>query len=449
MASYVDELVRKKIQSIEEGGNVFELGKVRRVQSYILEVGGLESAAYFDHVTVNSPGHGRVAEGYVDRVGRDAITVALTQKYSRVVIGDEVVGSGKEFTMQFAPQAMGHVVDMFGRDLLAGERFAELRELPVESPNIPIMDRGTVSRPFHTGIVGIDLMYPVGRGQRQLIIGDKKTGKTQIALDAIVNQREEGVLCIYVAIGKTKKEIKEIYAELLRRGAMEYTIIMAAFNDECPPVLRNTPYAAMTVAQHYMLEEQKDVLVVIDDLKRHADVCREIALLSGKVPGRDAYPSEIFYSHASLLEQGCQHKNGGSITVLPICETKGGDITDYISTNIISITDGQIVLSAKSFEQGQKPAIHYGLSVSRLGGAVQTGGMKRTNAAMRRELLSYLETREVYELTNENEMSPELRERLRRGRTILDKLRQPKFSPRSESEIMEEFAPLMGKGSSH
>ncbi len=446
MNNYVDELVRQKLRDIEQGGNVYEMGRLRRVRSYIVEVGGLENASYFDRVTIDSPGLGQVGEGYVERVGRDSITVALTRRYGRMLVGDEAVGTGQEFFMQFSPQAVGHVVDMFGMDLLAGERFSDLQELPVESANIPIMDRGPVVRPFHTGITGIDLMYPVGRGQRQLIIGDKKTGKTQIALDAIVNQRQEEVLCIYVAIGKTKKEVKEIYAELLRRGAMDYTIIMAAFNDECPPMLRNTPYAAMTVAQRYMLQEGRDVLVVIDDLKRHADVCREIALLSGKVPGRDAYPPDIFHAHASLLEQGCQHKNGGSITVLPICETKGGDITDYISTNIISITDGQIVLSAKSFERGQKPAINYGLSVSRLGGAVQTGAMKRTSSAMRRELLAYLETREVYELTNESEMSPELRERLRRGRQILENLRQAKFSPRSETEILDDFGPLMEKG---
>ena len=269
------------------------------------------------------------------RIERVWVTVTLTHKYSRILVGDEVICTGGQFTMQFSPQSVGHVVDMFGQDLLCGERFTNLIELPVESPNIPIMDRGTVSRPFHTGITGIDLMYPVGRGQRQLIIGDKKTGKTQVVLDAIANQRDENELCIYVAIGKTKKEVKEIYADLLRRGAMEYTILVAAFNDVCPPTMRNTPYAAMTIAQHYMLTEKRDVLVCIDDLKRHADVCREIALLSGKVPGRDAYPPDIFFSHASLLEQGCQHLNGGSVTVLPICETRGGDITDYISTSII------------------------------------------------------------------------------------------------------------------
>ncbi len=445
MSSYVDEIVRKKLEDIKQGTNVYETGRVRSVQAYMLEIGGLEEAAYFERVLIQRQGVGQVAEGYIDRIGRDSVTVALTSISGAILVGDEAVATGKEFTMQYAPGSIGHVVDMFGRDMLVGERFTDLMELPVESPNIAIMDRGTVKRPFYTGIVGIDLMYPIGRGQRQLIIGDKKTGKTQITLDAIANQRGKNTLCIYVAIGKTKKEVKEIYAELLRRGAMEYTIIMAAFNDECPPVLRNTPYAAMTVAQHYMLTEGKDVLVVIDDLKRHADVCREISLMSGKVPGRDAYPPEIFYNHASLLEQGCQHLNGGSITILPICETKGGDITDYISTNIISITDGQIVLSTKNFERGQKPAINYGLSVSRLGGAVQTGPMKRCNATIRRELLAYLESREVYELTNENEMSPELRERLRRGGVILEKLRQGKFSPRTDEQILESFRELTEK----
>lgn len=441
--SYIENVIQNKIKAIEAGDNIFELGRVRKVQTYMVEITGLESASYFDRVLIEHPGLGQIGEGYVDRINRDSVVVALTSITGHVMVGDRAVGTGKEFTMQFSPSSFGHVVDMFGRDLLAGERFADLIELPVESPNIPIMDRGTVNRPMYTGISGIDLIYPIGRGQRQLIIGDKKTGKTQITLDTIANQREGKMMCIYVAIGKTKKEVKTIYADLMRRGAMSYTIILAAFNDQCPPVLRNTPYAALTIAQHFMLEEKKDVLVVIDDLKRHADVCREIALLSDKVPGRDAYPPDIFYSHASMLEQGCQHLNGGSITILPICETKSGDITDYISTNIISITDGQIVLSAKNFERGQKPAIHYGLSVSRLGGAVQTKEMKKTGSAVRRELLSYLESRDVYELTNESEMSPELREKMRRGKLLLEKLCQPKYSPRSERQILEDFGEMM------
>jgi len=303
-----------------------------------------------------------------------------------------------------------------------------------------------VKRPLLTGITGIDLLYPIGRGQRQLIIGDKKTGKTQIALDTIYNQRGQDVLCIYVAIGKTKKDVKDIYSQLLRRGAMDYTIIVTAFNDDCAPVLRNTPYAAMSIARQF-LAQGRDVLVVIDDLKRHADVCREIALLMGKTPGRDAYPPDIFYSHSRMLELGCQHMNGGSITILPICETKSGDITDYISTNIISITDGQIVLSAKNFEKGQKPAINYGLSVSRLGGAVQSSEMKKAGPPVRRELLSYLEQREVFELANADEMGAALRARMRRGAAILEMLKQQKFAVRTPETMLDMLAEFNAKES--
>jgi F-type H+-transporting ATPase subunit alpha len=252
------------------------------------------------------------------------------------------------------------------------------------------------------------------------------------------------MLCIYVAIGKTKKEVKDIYAQFLRHGAMVYTIIMAAFNDDPAPVLRSTPYAALSVARTYM-EQRRDVLVVIDDLKRHADICREISLLMGKTPGRDAYPPDIFYSHSRMLELGCQHADGGSITILPICETKGGDITDYISTNIISITDGQIVLSGKNFEKGQKPAINYGLSVSRLGGAVQNKELKEVGPPLRRELLAYLEQREVFELTNIDEMSAAMRGRIRRGAAILNMLKQHKFSVRTEAEMLTAAAGI-GKG---
>ena len=275
-------------------------------------------------------------------------------------------------------------------------------------------------------------------GQRQLIIGDKKTGKTQIALDTILNQKDKNVICIYIAVGKTKKNLKNVYAELQKKGAMKYTIMLAALNDDLPPVLSLTPYAGLAIAEQYMHKGQ-DVLVVIDDLSRHADCYREISLLIGKVPGRDAYPPDIFYTHSRLLEKGCQHKDGGSITILPIVETRGGDITDYISTNIISITDGQIVLSKKSFDKGEKPAINYGLSVSRLGGAVQTGPMKKLGSRVRRELLSYLETREVYELANTDEMGKELQERLKRGAKLLKGLGQYKYSPLSQDEILKKF----------
>lgn len=441
MNSTMDSVLDKKIADIKKGENSFAAGRVRLVREYILEVTGLEGAAYFERVTV-----GDKAEGYIDAIRQDCVLVALTRVEGKIHVGDQVVATGREYTVQFSPNSLGHVIDLSGVDRLVGKRMDDLQELPLETDPIPIMDRTAVNRPLLTGITGIDLMYPIGRGQRQLILGDKKTGKTQIVLDTICNQAGENMLCIYVAIGKTKKEIKDIYSQLLARGAMDYTIIVAAFNDDPAPVLRNTPYAAMAIARSY-LAQQFDVLVAIDDLKRHADVCRELALLMGKTPGRDAYPPDIFYSHSRMLELGCQHMDGGSITILPICETKGGDITDYISTNIISITDGQIVLSAKNFEKGQKPAINYGLSVSRLGGAVQNAQMKKAGPPLRRELLAYLEQREVFELANADEMGENLRRTMRRGAQILRMLCQPKFAGRKPEQMLADAARI-GQGES-
>jgi F-type H+-transporting ATPase subunit alpha len=439
IAGNLGKILSEKVEAVKSGRNVHATGRVRTVREYVAEADGLEGAAYFEKVQI-----GDDSEGYVDAVGRNTVLIALTRVGGKIHAGDKAAATGKQFRARYSPSSVGHIVDMFGTEKLLGRTMADRVDIPIESEAIPIMSRRAVTRPLLTGISGIDMLYPIGKGQRQLIIGDKKTGKTQIALDAIVNQKDRDTLCIYVAIGKTKKEVKEIYAQFLRHGAMSHTIIMAAFNDDPAPVLRLTPYAALSVAKSYM-EEQKDVLVVIDDLKRHADICREIALLTGKMPGRDAYPPDIFYSHSRMLELGCQHENGGSVTILPICETKGGDITDYISTNIISITDGQIVLSGKNFEKGQKPAINYGLSVSRLGGAVQNEGLREVGASLRRELPAYLEQREVFELTNIDEMGEAMKRRMRRGSAILEMLRQNRFAVRTEEEMLAAAARI-GEG---
>lgn len=438
MNHYIDRAIEEKLQAIQTQQNVFAVGRVRKVTQYMLEVSGLDDIGFFEKIIITGKG-----EGYVDKIGQDRVIVAMTRIDAPIQVGDEAVATGKEFLAVFSPDSLGCVVDMFAKDQLTNQTFQNTIELPVETNPIPIMDRSAVCRPMRTGITGIDMLYPVGRGQRQLIIGDKKTGKTQIALDTIVNQKGEDMICIYAAIGKTKKQVKEIYAQLKAKGGMDYTMIVAAYHDQCAPVMRNTLYASVSFAEYYM-KQGKDVLVIVDDLKRHADVYREISLLSGKVPGRDAYPPDIFYAHASVLEKGCQHKDGGSITMLPICETKGGDITDYISTNIISITDGQIVLSTKRFEQGFKPAIHYGLSVSRLGGAVQKRDIKEVGAKVRRELLAYLEQKEIFELANLDEMGGEMKEKMRRGKLIEQTLVQYKFNPKSPQEMINDFRSLNG-----
>ncbi len=433
MSTFVEGLVNSKLRNMKEMKNVYEVGHVTKVKDYILEVTGLESVGFYERVVISN-----YSVGYVTAIKKNSVMVAVLQRANVIYVGDEVVTTGFDFCAMYSKAAIGHIVDIFGNDRLLDEKFENLKPISIETSPIPIMERGPVNRPFYTGIAGIDLVYPIGYGQRQLIIGDKKSGKTQIALDTIVNQKDKNVICIYVAINKTKKNIKELYDMLMKKGAMEYTLIVASFSEDEPPVAYFTPYMAMSVAELYMREGQ-DVLVILDDLKHHANIHREISLLTGKIPGRDAYPSDIFYTHSRLLEKGCQHKDGGSITVLPIVETKGGDITDYISTNIISITDGQLVLSRKNFEKGQKPAIDYTLSVSRLGGAVQDKDMKKLGAKVRQRFLSYLETREVYELANTDEMSYEMQAKLEEGRRIEERLLQYKFSPRNKNEIIHIF----------
>ena len=429
--------LNESIDNIKNNNNVYTAGKVIKVNEYIIEVSGLNDVSFYEKVNVDDK-----ANGYVFGIYPDRVIVALVNVYDVVKPGDIVYGLKKEFKCLFSLDSVGKVIDIFGNDLIAGKKFDNLVEISVENKSTSIMDRGTVNRELLTGITGIDLLYPIGKGQRQLIIGDKKTGKTQLCLDTIVNQKDKNVLCIYVALGKTKKEVKDIYYELTKRGAASYTIIIASFHDELPTRTYLTPYVALSIAETFMTQTY-DVLVCIDDLKKHADIYRQISLASKKTPGRDAYPADIFYAHSRLLERGCQHINGGSISILPIVETKGGDITDYIATNIISICDGQIVLSSKNFTKGEKPAIDYGLSVSRLGGNVQDDNMKKVGSKVRIQLLSYLDVREIYELANFDEMSDELKDRLTTGKKILDNLRQYRFSPKTKKEMLDSYKFIM------
>lgn len=429
--------LNETVDSIKNNNNIYNTGKVIKVNEYNIEVTGLNDVAFYEEVNIADK-----ASGYVFGIYSDRIIVALVKVNEEIRPGDMVYALKKEFKCLFSLDSVGKVIDVFGNDLIAGKKFDNLVELSVENKNVPLMDRGLVKREMLTGITGIDLIYPIGKGQRQLIIGDKKTGKTQLCLDTIVNQKDKNVLCIYVAIGKTKKEVKDIYYELTKRGAASYTIIIASFHDELPTRSYLTPYVALSIAESFMLQTY-DVLVCLDDLKKHADIYRQISLASKKTPGRDAYPSDIFYTHSRLLEKGCQHKNGGSITILPVVETKAGDITDYISTNIISICDGQIVLSTKNFAKGEKPAIDYGLSVSRLGGNVQDNEMKRVGSKVRIELLSYLDVRQIYELANIDEMSEDLQRRLKEGKKILDNLKQYRFSPKTKQEMIDSYKFLM------
>ena len=443
MDGNVNSVIDKRIEEIVKRNNIFHLGKVTKINNYIIEASGLDDAFFFEKVIIGSEEN----IGYIEKIDESKVYISLVKTDGNITIGTPITSTGEPLQALFSMNSMGMIIDPFGLDRMSGRKFNDSKVIDIESPYIPIMDRTPVNRPLETGIAAIDLMFPIGKGQRQLIIGDKKLGKTQLCLDTIVNQKGKDVYCIYVSIGKTKKELKRLYTKLTEKQANHYTLIVAAFNDDPAPLVKLTPYVALSIAQEFM-KEGKDVLVCIDDLKKHADACREIALISEKNTGRDAYPADIFYTHSRLLEKGCQYKSGGSITILPVVETKSGDITDYISTNIISITDGQIVLSDKLFKKGQKPAINYGLSVSRLGGAVQRDDIKKIGSAVRRKLLSYLETADVYQLVNIESLSDELQDKLYKGQELMRLLNQRKFSPISQDRLVELFGYTVGMGES-
>ena len=430
---YLNNILDDKIDKMINNKNIYECGRIVKVTDFIIEVTGLDNVAFFEKVNI-----GNYGIGYVNSILENSVIVAVLKTSKMIKVGDTVYSSGESLKTYFSNQYIGRIIDMFGTDLYTNNKFDDLIKINIENKPVSIMDRGRVNRPLETGIAGIDLIYPIGKGQRQLIVGDKQTGKTQMCLDIIANQLNKRMICIYVAIGKTKKEVKNLYLELQKRGALSYTVMICAFNDDKPPVISLTPYAALSIAEVYM-RNKFDVLVVIDDLKRHAEAYREISLVSGKTPGRDAYPADIFYTHSRLLEKGCQHKAGGSMTILPIVETKGEDMTDYITTNIISITDGQIYLSSKLFTKGLKPAIDYGLSVSRLGGAVQSNEIKKLGATVRRKLLSFLEMQDVYQFANIDEMGGSFKRKIEEGKKMLNLLNQHKFTPKSIDQIINDF----------
>ena len=434
MEGNLETIIDKKIDDIVNKNNLYHEGLVTKVNDYIIEASGLDDCFYFEKVYIGE----NQSIGFVDKIEESKVIISIVKLNGKIHIGDKITCTKEVLMTYFSEASLGMIIDPFGCDKTTGRTFNNCKKIMIETPNIPLMDRTSVNRPLETGIISIDLMYPIGRGQRQLIIGDKKTVKTQIVLDTIVNQAGKDMICIFAAIGKTKSEVKRIYTKLVEKGASRYTIMVVSFNDDPTPLVKLTPYVAASIAQEYMYAG-KDVLLCIDDLKKHADACREIALMSGENSGREAYPSDIFYSHSRLLEKGGQYKNGASITILPIVETKGGDITDYISTNIISITDGQIVLSEKLFSKGQKPAINFGLSVSRLGSAVQKPEIRKTGSIVRRKLLSYLETADVYQLVNLDAMAPELREKTIEGKKLLETFKQAKYSPVSASELNDKF----------
>ncbi len=357
-----------------------EVGVVTRVSTGIATVSGLPGVGFEE--LVRFPGG---LLGIAFNVDEHEIGVILLGPYQELHAGDEVERTGRVMDMAVGGGLVGRVIDPLGRPLDGGGAIPPDLRLPVERPAPPIMDRAPVTIPLQTGVKVIDALIPIGRGQRELILGDRQTGKTAIAIDAILNQRGKNVLCIYCAIGQRASSVAKVVANLREKGAMEYTIVVVAEGNDAPGLVYITPYAATSIGEYFM-EKGRDVLIVYDDLTQHARAYRELSLLLRRPPGREAFPGDIFYIHSRMLERAThlsKERGGGSLTALPIIETDAQDISAYIPTNLISITDGQIYLSPRLFELGILPAVDVGKSVSRVGGAAQraayravAGGLK-------------------------------------------------------------------------
>lgn len=401
-----------------------EIGKVVAVGDGVATVSGLEHAAYGEILMFESG-----VKGLVLDLKRDAIGCVLFGGDGDVSAGSRVVRTGVTAGMPAGEGFVGRVVDALGSPIDGGEPIDADEYMPVEADAPGIIDRQPVDEPMETGILAIDTMFPIGRGQRELIIGDRQTGKTAIATDTILNQKGKGVICIYVAIGQKASSVARVAQTFKENGAMDYTIIVNASASDAAPLQYIAPYAGCALGEYFM-QRGKDVLIVYDDLSKHAIAYRALSLLLGRSPGREAYPGDVFYLHSRLLERAAHlsdEKGGGSMTALPIVETQAGDVSAYIPTNIISITDGQIFLENELFFSGQRPAVNVGISVSRVGGHAQTKAMKKAAGTLRLDLAQYREM-EVF-MQFSSDLDEATKRSLTYGKGLMLLLRQPQGKP--------------------
>lgn len=383
----ISKFLKNRISEYSADTLHYKCGTVSRAGDGVVRVTGLEGRKYGELLEFNNNVFGMVLDLEENGVG-----AVIMDNADTVSVGDRVKGTGRVAEVPVGEELIGRVIDPIGRPL-DGRVLEASAWLPVERPAPTIIDRRPVDTPLETGILAIDSMVPVGRGQRELIIGDRQTGKTSVALDAVINQRQSGVLCVYCVIGQKASNVAQIIGELRAAGAMDYSVVVAATAADSPAMQYLAPYAACSVAE-YFAERGKDVLVVYDDLSKHAVAYRTMSLLLHRPPGREAYPGDVFYLHSRLLERSAclsKEKGGGTITALPIIETMGGNISAYIPTNVISITDGQIYLETELFHSGMRPAVNTGLSVSRVGRAAQYDAMKSVSGSLRIALSKYRE----------------------------------------------------------
>ena len=434
------ESIERELSSVPLGLDSYQIGRVTSLSDGICRVRGLSDVMAGEMVQFGDELCGMVMDLEKNDVG-----VVLLGEYENVQEGDEVRRTGHVIEVPVGESLIGRVVDALGRpiDDLGEIKAAGVR--PIESPAPAVIDRCPVSVPMQTGIKAIDALVPIGRGQRELIIGDRQTGKTSIALDTIINQKGKDMLCIYVAIGQKESTVAGFVESLRAHGAMDYTIVVCANASAPAPMLYIAPYAGAAMGEYFM-HKGKDVLIVYDDLSKQAVAYREISLLLHRPPGREAYPGDVFYLHSRLLERAARlspEQGGGSMTALPIIETQAGDISAYIPTNVISITDGQIFLETDLFESGVRPAVNVGLSVSRVGGSAQLGAMKQVSGRLRMDLAQYRELEAFSQFGSD--LDKATRAALRRGERMTELLKQPVCSPvDAPDQVVSLFAASEG-----
>ena len=419
-------ILKEEIENFDTMSKDSEVGTVVTVGDGIATIYGIDHAMYGEIVTFENGLKGMVQDIRKNEIGcillgsdtgiREGTKVARTGKKAGVPVGDAYVGR--------VVNALGEAID--GKGEIKSDDYR-----PIENEAPGIVDRKSVSVPLETGILSIDAMFPIGRGQRELIIGDRQTGKTSIALDTILNQKGKDVICVYVAIGQKASTVAKVVNTLQTHGAMDYTIIVSSTASDCAPLQYIAPYAGTAMAEYFM-HKGKDALIIYDDLSKHAVAYRALSLLLGRSPGREAYPGDVFYLHSRLLERSSRlsdEMGGGSITALPIIETQAGDVSAYIPTNVISITDGQIFLESGLFASGMRPAVNVGLSVSRVGGAAQTKAMKKASGSIRIDLAQYREMEVFTQFSSD--LDETTKAQLQYGKCLMELLKQPLCNPLS------------------
>ena len=422
-------IIKEEIKNYDEVSRNQEVGTVLTVGDGIATIYGIDHAMYGEIITLENG-----LKGMVQDIKRNEISCILFGDDSEVKQGTKAARTGKRAGIPVGENYIGRIVDALGSPIDGKGEIEAADYRPIEQEAPGIVDRKSVTVPLQTGILSIDSMFPIGRGQRELIIGDRQTGKTSIALDTILNQKGKDVICIYVAIGQKASTVAQLVNTLRKHDALDYTTVFCSTASECAPMQYIVPYSATALAEYFMYKG-KDVLIVYDDLSKHAVAYRAISLLLGRSPGREAYPGDVFYLHSRLLERSSrlsEAAGGGSITALPIIETQAGDVSAYIPTNVISITDGQIFLESSLFNAGMRPAVNVGLSVSRVGGAAQTKAMKKASGSVRIDLA---QAREMESFTQfSSDLDDATKEQLKYGNVLTELLKQPLGNPLSVPE---------------